>query len=241
MKSPNYPAIGLSEAITRLREIYQAQKTYPADRETFAQILGYKGLNGSSVRVISALTKFGLLEGAGDSIHVSAVGQDLVLHQQGDSEYEAAIDAVAFRPAFFQEMREMYPHGLPSDHALRAALMKKGFAEGAVENAVAVFRESETLVRRLSKQKASTEQLPSSNSEPETSKPPNLESMQSVDQKGSSTGLRAVVLPLSGGVWAELRGPFPVTGDAWDQMLTVLNAMKPALTRAESEMGENNE
>lgn len=40
---------------------------------------------------------------------------------------------------------------------------------------------------------------------------------------------RDVQLPLSADSWAVLRAPFPLDERAWEQMMTVLNAMKPAL------------
>jgi hypothetical protein len=40
---------------------------------------------------------------------------------------------------------------------------------------------------------------------------------------------RSIQLPLSPTSWATLSASFPLTDEAWEQMLTLLNAMKPAL------------
>ena len=42
-----------------------------------------------------------------------------------------------------------------------------------------------------------------------------------------------VQLPLSHGEWASLRGPFPLSADEWDQMMAVLQTMKPGLVGKE--------
>lgn len=109
-RSPNYPSIGLAEALTKLEAIYSSQRQYPANRETLVKLIGYKGLNGASAKVVSALAKYGLLEGHGESLRVSNLGQDLILHQRGDPEYDLALRTAGLRPAFFQELRNLYPH-----------------------------------------------------------------------------------------------------------------------------------
>ncbi len=48
----------------------------------------------------------------------------------------------------------------------------------------------------------------------------------------NTTLLRVIQVPLSATEWAALQAPFPLTPAKWEQMLTVLNAMKPALVRA---------
>ena len=44
---------------------------------------------------------------------------------------------------------------------------------------------------------------------------------------------RVVQLPISQSEWAALQAPFPLTEEKWEQMLDVLNAMKPALVSKE--------
>src|SRR5690349_11409908 len=57
-RSPNYPSISLEEAVHRLKTIYEKQQRYTATREVLAQLMGYKGLNGASATVVSALSKY---------------------------------------------------------------------------------------------------------------------------------------------------------------------------------------
>jgi hypothetical protein len=44
--------------------------------------------------------------------------------------------------------------------------------------------------------------------------------------------VREVPIPIQGSAWPALRAAFPMTEEAWTQMIAVLNAMKPGLVEA---------
>ena len=141
-RSPNYPSMNLEEAIGRLGVIYETQRRYPATRDVLARLMGYGSLNGASATTVSALAKYGLIEGHGDNLRVSEMGQDLMLHRKGDPEYTTALRTAAFMPAFFRELHEQYPYGLPGEHAVRAVLTKRGFNPKAIDGAVRAYRDT---------------------------------------------------------------------------------------------------
>lgn len=141
-RSPNYPSISLEDALARLKVIYETQRRYPATRDVLARLMGYGSLNGASATTVSALAKYGLIEGHGDNLRVSEMGQDLMLHRKGDPEYTTALRAAAFMPAFFRELRDQYPYGLPGEHAVRASLVKRGFNPKAIDGAIRSYRDT---------------------------------------------------------------------------------------------------
>ncbi len=229
-RSPNYPALSLEEAIQRLKVIYDKQRRYPTTRDVLAKLLGYGGINGASATVLSALGKYGLLEGNGEQLRVSEMGQDLILHRKGDPEYDAALRDAAFRPVFFRELRDQYPGGLPHEHSLRAMLIKRGFNPKVIDGAVRAYRDTIEFVNAetgdsfadsdedlTSEVAMQTQQFDSVPNRPTPPLPP------------SDPLQRAVALPLSVNEWATLQAPFPLTEAAWSQMIAVLTAMKPAL------------
>ncbi|MDQ3692285.1 MAG: hypothetical protein M3464_01475 [Chloroflexota bacterium] len=229
-RSPNYPAINLAEAIARLKKIYEKQRRYPTTREVLVQLMGYKSLNGASATVVSALSKYGLLEGQGDQLRVSEMGENLALHRRGDPEYAAALQTAALLPSFFRELRDQYPGGLPSEHSLRAALTRRGFTSKAIDSAVRAYRDTIEFVDA---------ELGSSVAEPPGQSTPGV-AMQAHQQPATNPpsdptapvpppGQRAVVIPVAVNEWATLHASFPMTEGAWAQMLAVLTAMKPAL------------
>ncbi len=234
-RSPNYPSIGLREALGRLKMIYEEQQQYPATREIIARLLGYGSLNGASASVVSALSKYGLLEGHGDNLRVSSLGQDLVLHRKGDPEYDQALRTVAFMPAFFRDLRDQYPQGLPSEHSLRATLVKRGFNPKAVDGAIRTYRETVELLNeeaaRPSAQSSASVDVGQPSDAP-SQRLGDIGSFRGADPNESR--LRTVTLPLSATEWAALQAAFPLSETAWDQMIAVLAAMKPALVEVRS-------
>lgn len=226
-RSPNYPAFSLEEAIQRLKIIYEKQQRYPATREVLAQLMGYKGLNGASATVVSALSKYGLLEGHGDTLRVSELGQDLALHRTGDPEYSAALQTAAFMPAFFQELRDQHPTGLPHDHSLRATLIKRGFNAKAIDSAVRAYRDTMEFLN--AETGIFVAESPRSQATGESVQAQTQVVSPAMSQAMPAAGQRSVALPLSPTEWATLQAAFPITEVLWNQMLSVLTAMKPAL------------
>lgn len=234
-RSPNYPVISLEDAIGKLRSIYDKLQQYPASREVLVKAMGYSGLTGTSAPIVSALAKYGLLEGYGETRKVSDLGRDLILHRQGDPEYAAALQEAAVRPAFFQDLNQLYPNGLPSDHLLRATLVKRGFNARAIDGAVRAYRETTEFVKAAAgtdRIELQHEPLPPDDTVRDRGgdHAPRQHRSAAVELDASQ---RSVILPLPGAAWATLQGPFPVTPDAWDQMLNVLAAMKPALVHTD--------
>src|SRR5258708_6197968 len=70
-RSPAYPTIGLKEAIDGVSRIYKEDYQNPIPRELAARHMGYNSLNGKSLGALSALLKYGLLEGRGNETRVS--------------------------------------------------------------------------------------------------------------------------------------------------------------------------
>src|ERR1700722_19088161 len=94
-RSPQYPAIGLKEAIDKLDGIYKHDYQNPIPRSVIAEHMGYQSLNGKSLGVLSALLKYGLLEGRGDASRVSDLGVQIIAHPPGTKEHAEALKEAA--------------------------------------------------------------------------------------------------------------------------------------------------
>jgi hypothetical protein len=146
IRSPNYPQIGLPEASRRVEEIRTKEGRNAASREVLAKLLGFGGLNGASMGVLSAISKYGLLEDAGDKeLRVSDLA-DSILFPHNPEEKTAALQKAANSPALFAEINEKWPDRPPGDENLRAYLMRRGFSQKALDNVVACYRETMGLV-----------------------------------------------------------------------------------------------
>ncbi len=229
-RSPNYPAISLAEALIRLKPIYAKQRRYPAPRAVLAQLMGYSSLNGASATIVSALSKYGLLEGHGDDLRVSELGQDLMLHRKGDPEYTEALQAAAFMPAFFRELRDQYPRGLPSEHSLRANLVKRGFNPKAIDSAIRAYRDTIEFV--------DAETGDALSDAPEESPPEVAMQTQPIDRSVEARlnipdmpmpNMVPYNLPLGPEGLAVLHVPAQLSEASWTLMMKVLEAMKPGI------------
>src|SRR5262245_18132932 len=70
-RSPQYPQISLPEALSHIRLIYNGLHTSRASERRIIELLGFKGKSGTTQAILSALKKYGLLEGRKDSFSVS--------------------------------------------------------------------------------------------------------------------------------------------------------------------------
>jgi hypothetical protein len=145
IRSPNYPALSLPEALNRVTALYRAIHTHAAPRDVVAKGMGYTSLNGASATAISALHKYGLLERFGDEVKVSERALS-ILHPHTPQERVAAITAAAGEPALFAELAERFPGTMPNEELLRNYLVRKGFAPGAIGPVIAAYRDTSDMV-----------------------------------------------------------------------------------------------
>jgi hypothetical protein len=147
IRSPNYPALSLPDAINKVTALYQSLHTHSAPREVVAKGMGYTGLNGASATAISALHKYGLLEKHGEDIKVSERALR-ILHPESAQERGEAIREAAMAPVLFAELAERFPGRLPNEELLRNYLVRNKFAPSAAQAVVLSYRETSELVER---------------------------------------------------------------------------------------------
>lgn len=159
VRSPNYPAISLREAVDRLNQLFNKAQNRLISREQAAEAMGYDGLHGASLGAISALLKFGLLEKVGSQLKVSERGMSVIAPHDFD-EGQSAINEAAFDPALFGELRERFLGVIPSDEKLRTFLIRKGFSSSALDRVVRSYRETMEMVTSDSEDLDMTEARP---------------------------------------------------------------------------------
>ena len=150
-RSPNYPQISLQKAIELADKLYSKAHTNKGSAAMVAAALGYTGLNGASLGVISALKKYGLIETVGDNeFKISKDGLSILVDPKGSQERAGAIIRAAYRPALFRELRQEYgDKPPPADDFLRAFLLKRGFVQGIVDTPIRTYRDTMKLVQEV--------------------------------------------------------------------------------------------
>jgi hypothetical protein len=147
-RSPNYPQLGLSEALEKVRQVYDAEHCHAASREVVVQDMGYKNLNGASLTVLGALRHYGLLDKAGsDGLVVTSDAVDILELPKGDKARNMALCKCALAPPIFSQMFEEFGDMLPSEANQRHWLIKKHFIPKASDTIIRIFRENMELVK----------------------------------------------------------------------------------------------
>ena len=124
IRSPNYPAISLADAVERLTKLSGEIGTHPAPRDVVLKAMGYSGANGASLTALAALGKYGLLRREGEDFKIAERGL-MYLHPQGDERSRAIHDA-AVEPKLFAELNEQFSGGNAGDELVRELSPAKG-------------------------------------------------------------------------------------------------------------------
>lgn len=145
-RSPEYPSIGLKEAVEKVKLVYDKDYQNKLPKAVIATHMGYKGLNGTSLPALSALAKYGLIDGRGDETHVSDLALAIIAHPIGSPERIEAIRTAAAKPELFAELSQKFPGGKGSDAAIRSFLLTQRFIPAAADTAIRSYRETMQLV-----------------------------------------------------------------------------------------------
>ena len=198
VRSPSYPSISLREAVDKIKQVYDKDYQNKIDRALVAAHMGYQSLNGKSLGVLSAVSKFGLLEGRGDANWVSDMALSIIAHERGSAERAAALQDAARRPELFSALDAKFQNGRASDAALRSYLLTQKFIPSAAELAIRSYRETKQFVEE---EAGGYNEVQPSNVEPEdTTMQPALAA------QASSVQAAAALLPQRG-EREFLRGP----------------------------------
>jgi hypothetical protein len=140
-RSPNYPAIGLSDAITAIKTLYSKEKRTAVAGIVAVKALGYRSLSGPARVKLAALKKFGLLEGdEKNGLRVSELGMRILFPASGDDEDSSRREA-ALKPELFRSLYDSFAEG--SDDALRSHLITRlHFAPTGAKQVIAAFRDT---------------------------------------------------------------------------------------------------
>lgn len=146
VRSPNYPALSLPEAISAVGKIHAAEQHLAAPKEVVAKHLGYASFHGLAARIVSAVEKYGLLEEVnGDKVRVSPLAVS-ILFPTAPEEKQKAINEAALKPSLFAAISEEWQGSRPSDENLRVYLVRKKFGADALDRVIEVYKTTMDLV-----------------------------------------------------------------------------------------------
>lgn len=249
-RSPSYPAVDLSTAIQRTQKLWAEERQHPASLDTISRHWGYKSLNGPASATLAALKKFGLVQDEGSGAARRARVSDLAVEIMANPDEEARLKAIqraALNPAIHRDLWEKYGATPPSDANLRWELTRdRAFTETGADEFIPEYRATVTFAQ-LTDGATVTTQAPQDrqvdDDEGDTTQ---------LSPDGSATRRRPTrtrrmsddattyAVPVATGSDVVIEGRFPLSEREWNQFMTVLTAMKPALvtgTQAEQTDG----
>ena len=107
--------------------------------------LGYKTVGGRAEARLSALRRYGLIEG-GKGVRLSSLATQILRYAEGSEEYLRAVRIAALKPELFQEI--IVKHENASYDALCSYLKSdRGFSERSARLFLAAFRETVSIAR----------------------------------------------------------------------------------------------
>lgn len=206
MRSPNYPAVGLREAVKLAQDVWNREKRSPAPLSAIVQAWGYAGLSGNARTKIAAMRKYGLLDET-DSGDLRLSDRAIhILHNHQDSlERLSALREAALSPELFLELQQTYPEA--SSDTIRSYLItKKGFSDVGADAFIKAFRDTQEIAKLSGMEVTPITPLPQSGLPPAGITPPPAGKGQQppppLPPGDSETTFR---WPLSRGVVAEVR------------------------------------
>ena len=130
--SPQYPNFPLEKALQLARQIFEKDRKNPIDRDVAAQHIGYSGPSGAADKALATLAHYGLVERAGKGqLRVTQTLVD-ILYPDTEQDKREALRTAGLAPTIFQEIRERFTDGTPSEAALRGWLVRESFLDRAI-------------------------------------------------------------------------------------------------------------
>ena len=236
MRSPNYPAVGLGEAVNLAQAVWGREKRSYAAGSVVVQAWGYAGLSGNARTKLAALRKYGLLEENGGGDFRLSERALHILHQQPDSpERLTALREAALSPDLFAELQMTY--GQSSNEAIRSYLMtKKGFSDTGADACIEAFRDTQDIAKLNDMEMATVIPPPSA----QGTLPPSISSSARSVAPSTAPVEDATTYrwPLSRGVVAEVRFIGPAKPIHLDLLKSYLDVAKGAM-EADAEVEKN--
>ena len=147
LRSPGYPSIPLEEAVDIVDKIFSKNRHNAIDREAAVKDMGYSGLTGQSSKMLSDLSHYGLIEKVGKGgLRVSETSAR-ILHSHNPQEKIEALQEAAYHPSLFADIKAQWPDGHASENALRAYLIRNGFAGVALPHILKAYGETYRLLQ----------------------------------------------------------------------------------------------
>lgn len=143
-RSPSYPAVGLRDAVSRVKNLYQKDGKAGAPPKLAAVHIGFQTPHGQAMAVLSALKKFGLVDMVKGRLAPTQRAIEILNLPEDDSRRIQALKDAALAPPIYRELVDQHKaSGFPADDVLGSELAAyKNFNPNAVAGFVKDFKDT---------------------------------------------------------------------------------------------------
>jgi hypothetical protein len=242
LRSPNYPAVSLPEAVARVGALIEKDGKAGAPPDAAAKHIGFSGAHGTARTVLSALKKFGLTTEQRGRVVPTQLAIDIVNFPSDSPRSKAAKQTAVLGPLIYKQLVDRYEDAgnMPSPESLRPELIADmGFNPKAVDAFIKDFYVSLEYAGLLDGNKLLLSGEPSSGSPPADSEveyrgagpaphrpiqPPTGRLSNTADQ-----AMRELTLPLMDDAVAYMRLPVRLSEENYDYLLQQMSIMRRGL------------
>ena len=139
MRSPNFPAMTLEDAIKAATSIFDKNRLALIMREDAAKDIGYTGLTGRSMQVLGALNQYDLVENTSKGKCRVTKTLSNILHGVPDSVKHEALRKAGHSPPLFKAIFDRFEGEIPGENAVRSYLIQSGFTNEGADKALKNF------------------------------------------------------------------------------------------------------
>jgi len=123
-RSPNYPTVGLREAVTRVRKLYEADGKAGAPAELAAVHIGFAKPHGQAMSVLAALKKFGLVSEVNGRWVPTQRAIEILNLPESDERRQRALRDAALSPSIYRQLVKAHQEtGWPKNDVLESELV----------------------------------------------------------------------------------------------------------------------
>jgi hypothetical protein len=143
-RSPNYPTVGLREAVERVRNLYSKDGKAGAPANIAAVHIGFGKAHGQAKSVLAALKRFGLVAQINGRIVPTQRALEILNLQPDDPRRQKALREAVLEPSIYRELIEQHKDtGWPATDVLASELTTyRNFNPNAVNSFVKDLRDS---------------------------------------------------------------------------------------------------
>lgn len=147
-RSPSYPQMSLGKALDLAAKLYKGIHRASVGNAEAQQIMGYAPKSGSALAALSALKRFGLMEGRDPNIKLTELALQ-ILEPADARERAEGIAQAATKPEMFAEVLDSFGGRMPADSAIRAKLVRdRGFTSAGADAFIRSFKETFSFAER---------------------------------------------------------------------------------------------